>query len=83
MEYANIWEKQIRVSVKLTQGGSINSVQELFIQGEGSVNDSFTSLKTIEINEIGMIPGQVNVWIQISSDNYSIEKILNLGIEKL
>ena len=83
LEYANIWEKQIRVSVKLTQGGSINSVQEFFIQGEGSVNDSFTSLKTIEINEIGMIPGQVNVWIQISSDNYSIEKILNLGIEKL
>jgi len=83
LEYSNYWGKQIEVSVKLTQGGTIGLGQDFIVEGKINSSDSATSLRNIEISEIGIIPGSIDVWIKITSDNYSIEEILNLDIEKL
>ncbi len=83
LEFSNTWEKQIQVRVKLTQGGLIDSAQEFIIHGDNNLTNPLTSFRNIEINEIGMIPGKVSVWVEITSDNNSIEKILDFDIEKL
>ncbi len=74
ISYSESWDEDVTVRLALSQGGQPSEVQE-FHKGD-------TSQEVVSLSPQGIVPGPVNVWIEVVVGQFSFQHIINLGIVK-
>ncbi len=72
--HSEAWTEDVTVRLTLTQNGQHSGIQE-FHKGNSSYQD-------VVIQSQGVVPGPVNIWIEVVVGEFSSQQTLDLGIVK-
>ena len=72
--HSEAWTEDVTVRLALTQNGQHSGIQE-FHKGNSSYQD-------VVIQSQGVVPGPVNIWIEVVVGEFSSQQTLDLGIVK-
>ncbi|MFL2975837.1 MAG: hypothetical protein ACJZ42_05950 [Candidatus Thalassarchaeaceae archaeon] len=74
ISHSDSWGGDVIVRLALSQGGQPSEIQE-FHKGN-------SSQQAVDLSPQGIIPGPVNVWVEVLVGQFSFQHIIDLGIVK-
>ena len=74
ISFSDSWGEDVTVRLALSQGGQPSEVQEFHGGGSGQ--------QVVSLSPQGMVPGPVNVWVEVLVGQFSFQNIVDLGIVK-
>ncbi len=74
ISHSDSWDEDVIVRLALSQGGQPSEIQE-FHKGN-------SSQLVVNLSPQGIVPGPVNVWVEVLVGQFSFQHIVNLGIVK-
>ena len=74
ISYSDSWGEDVTVRLSLIQGGQPIGIQE-FHKGN-------SSQQIVSLSPQGIVPGPVNVWLEVVVGQFSLQHIIDIGIVK-
>ena len=74
ISYSDSWDEDVTVRLSLSQGGQPSEIQE-FHKGD-------SSQQVVSLIPQGIVPGPVNVWLEVVVGQFSLQHIIDIGIVK-
>ena len=74
ISHSDSWDGEVIVRLALSQGGQPSEIQE-FYKGD-------STQQVVNLNPQGIVPGPVNVWVEVLVGQFSFQHIVDLGIVK-
>jgi hypothetical protein len=74
ISHSDSWDGEVIVRLALSQGGQPSEIQE-FYKGD-------STQQVVSLNPQGIVPGPVNVWVEVLVGQFSFQHIVDLGIVK-
>jgi hypothetical protein len=74
ISYSDSWGEEVTVRLSLSQGGQPSGIQE-FHKGD-------SSQQVVSLSPQGIVPGPVNVWLEVVVGQFSLQHIIDIGIVK-
>ena len=74
ISYSNSWDEHVIVRLALSQGGQPSEIQE-FHKGDSSE-------QVVNLIPHGIVPGAVNVWLEVVVGQFSLQNSFDIGIVK-
>ena len=74
ISHSDSWDEDVIVRLALSQGGQPSEIQE-FHKGN-------SSQQVVNLSPQGIVPGPVNVWVEVLVGQFSFQHIVDLGIVK-
>ncbi len=74
ISHSDSWDEDVIVRLALSQGGQPSEIQEFH---KGNSSQQFVNL-----SPQGIVPGPVNVWVEVLVGQFSFQHIVDLGIVK-
>ena len=74
ISYSDSWDEDVTVRLSLSQGGQPREIQELH-KGD-------SSQQVVSLSPQGIVPGPVNVWLEVVVGQFSLQHIIDIGIVK-
>ena len=74
ISYSDSWVGDVTVRLSLSQGGEPSEIQE-FHKGD-------SSQQIVSLSPQGIVPGPVNVWLEVEVGQFSIQHVIDIGIVK-
>ncbi len=74
ISYSDSWSEDVTVRLSLIQGGQPIGIQE-FHKGN-------SSQQIVSLTPQGIVPGPVNVWLEVVVGQFSLQHIIDIGIVK-
>ena len=74
ISYSDTWNGDVTVRLALSQGGQPSEIQE-FHKGDSSQQD-------VSLSPQGIVPGPVNIWLEVVVGQFSLQDIIDIGIVK-
>ena len=74
ISYSDSWDEDVTVRLSLSQGGQPSEIQE-FHKGD-------SSQQVVSLSPHGIVPGPVNVWLEVVVGQFSFQHTIDIGIVK-
>ena len=74
ISFSDSWGGDVTVRLALSQGGQPSEIQE-FEKGD-------SPQQVVSLSPQGIVPGPVNVWMEVSVGQFSLQHIIDIGIVK-
>jgi len=74
ISYSDSWHENVTVRLALSQDGQLSGIQEF--------NKENSSQQVVSLSAEGIIPGPINVWLEVVVGQFSFRNIVDLGIVK-
>jgi len=74
ISHSDSWDEDVIVRLALSQGGQPSEIQEL--------HKGNSSQQVVNLSPQGIVPGPVNVWVEVLVGQFSFQHIVDLGIVK-
>ena len=74
ISFSDSWGEDVTVRLALSQGGQPSEVQEFHGGDSGQ--------QVVSLSPQGIVPGPVNVWVEVLVGQFSFQNIVDLGIVK-